>query len=88
MKNYFNQIKNSIFLVGKSVALFYLGRYEESLKCCDEAIKLNPQDKNAWYGKGALSLILGKTETFVQNEIDSPGIGYFFYYYWKISKIN
>ena len=29
-----------------------LGKYEEAIKCYDEAIKLNPKNVFVWYNKG------------------------------------
>ena len=39
-----------------------LGKYEEAIKCYDEALKLNPKYENAWIHKGNSLNKLGKYE--------------------------
>ena len=46
----------------KGAALGRLGRYEEALKACDEAIKLDPRDSTAWANKGVALGNLGRYE--------------------------
>lgn len=38
----------------KASALYVLKRYDDSLKCFDKAIEIDPKFKNAWYDKGIL----------------------------------
>ena len=36
----------------KVYSLNNIGKYEEAIKCYDEAIKLNPKNEYAWNNKG------------------------------------
>jgi Flp pilus assembly protein TadD len=45
----------------KGVALFSQGKYDEAIKCYNEAIRLDPNDAAAWYNKGVALDALGKT---------------------------
>ena len=42
----------------KGISLFkrknmITGKYQELIECCDRAIKIDPNNINAWYNKGA-----------------------------------
>lgn len=39
-------------LANKGYSLDYLGRSEDALDCCDQALKINPADRTAWLNKG------------------------------------
>jgi len=43
-------------LNNKGNALVGLGKYNEAIKCFDEAIRLNASTAIAWYNKGLASL--------------------------------
>jgi Flp pilus assembly protein TadD len=36
----------------KGVAFFSQGKYDEAIKACDEAIRLDPNEASAWNNKG------------------------------------
>ncbi len=36
----------------KGLSLSYLKRYQEAIKCYDNAIELDPKNVDAWYRKG------------------------------------
>lgn len=55
-------IEISDILSKKSQALFILGEYYKAIECCDESLKLNPQDAIAWLTKGSCLGKLGKHE--------------------------
>jgi len=44
--------ENSDLLVNKAYSLYNMGRFEDAIKYCDEAIKINPNDAVAWSIKG------------------------------------
>ncbi len=50
----------------KGYALNALGRYEEALRAYDEAIRLNPEYKEAYYNKGATLEQIGRYEEALQ----------------------
>lgn len=50
----------------KGFALGNLGRYEEEIKCCDEAIWIDPRYNNAWYNKGVALGNLGRYEEAIK----------------------
>ena len=50
----------------KGISLYNLEKYEESIKCYDEAIKLNPKNENSWYNKGVSFNQLGKYEEAIK----------------------
>jgi len=45
----------------KGSALGRQGKYDEAIKCFDEAIRLDPNRASAWYNKGTALKLLGKT---------------------------
>ena len=45
-----------------ATALCKLGRFEEALQYFDQALELNTDDSNAWYGKGTALDGLGRYE--------------------------
>ncbi len=45
----------------KSVAFYEWGKYDEAIKACDEAIRLDPNLEVAWYYKGLALQKLGRT---------------------------
>ena len=47
-------------LINKGYELGELGKYDEAIKCYDEAIRINPEDGEAWFGKGYELGELGK----------------------------
>lgn len=46
----------------KGGKLFKEDRYEEALSCCDEALRIDPQDASAWHNKGMALGNLGRYE--------------------------
>ena len=50
----------------KVISLNNIGKYEESIKCYDEAIKLNPKNENAWNNKGYSLNNIGKYEESIK----------------------
>jgi glyoxylase-like metal-dependent hydrolase (beta-lactamase superfamily II) len=54
--------KDVFALIGKGYALIRLKRFDESLKCFDEALKVNPRMREALVGKGIALYFLGKHE--------------------------
>ena len=46
----------------KGNSLYSLGRHEEAIACCDEAIKLDPENSGAWNNKGDSLKKLGRDE--------------------------
>ncbi|VVB71382.1 Serine/threonine-protein kinase PknD [uncultured archaeon] len=49
-------------LCNKALSLYHLGRYSESIDCCDEAIKINSQFPGAYLNKGLSLQSLGRCE--------------------------
>jgi Flp pilus assembly protein TadD len=47
-------------LAFKGFALINLGRYNEALQVCDQAIKINPRLANAWSKEGIAFFYLGR----------------------------
>ena len=45
----------------KGVALFSQGKYDESIKAFDEALRLDPNLVDTWYNKGVALKVLGRT---------------------------
>jgi Tetratricopeptide repeat. len=45
----------------KGGALNGQGKYDEAIKACDEAIRLDPNISEAWYNKGIALKALGRT---------------------------
>ncbi|MGD2250804.1 MAG: tetratricopeptide repeat protein [Candidatus Methanofastidiosia archaeon] len=54
--------KNETILSWKGVALVGLQKYEEALQVFDGALKINPENAEAWYNKGVALGNLGKYE--------------------------
>ncbi|TVL97471.1 MAG: hypothetical protein CV087_22300, partial [Candidatus Brocadia sp. WS118] len=52
----------AIELNNKGVSLGNLGRYEEALSCCDQALAIDRQVAQAWSNKGAMLEKLGRYE--------------------------
>ena len=48
--------------ISKGNALYEQGKFNESITCYDNAIKLDPKNSNAWYGKGLALESLGRYE--------------------------
>ena len=48
--------------INKGISLAQLERYEESIACFDEAIRLNPEESMVWYVKGRPLKKLGRDE--------------------------
>jgi len=46
----------------KGLALYFLGKYEEAIKCYDKAIEIDPNDADVWNNKGDSMDSLGKYE--------------------------
>ena len=44
----------------KGGALYFLGKYDEAIKCYDKAIAIDPNDADAWNNKGLTLNSLGK----------------------------
>ena len=44
----------------KGSALYFLGKYEEAIKCYDESIKIDPSNPIVWNNKGLALYYLGK----------------------------
>jgi len=42
------------FLLNMAGHYMVSGRWEDALKCCDEATKIDPNSKKAWYNKGVI----------------------------------
>ena len=57
-----NNIKT---VTDKGLALASIYKYEDSLDCFDQALKLNPNNAEIWYRKG---LVLGKNKKFSEAE--------------------
>ena len=51
----------------RSLALMYLGRYEESLQSYDQALQLNPDDPNTYYNKACCYGLQGNGELAIEN---------------------
>ena len=49
-------------LILKGIELSSQGRYEEAIQCYDQALAINPDDKEGWNGKGDALDDLGKHE--------------------------
>ncbi len=60
MQNQLSTPKTTIELFHKGNSLDSLGKYNEAIKCLDEAIKLNPKDEKVWFNKGNSLNSLGK----------------------------
>ena len=45
------------------------GRYEEAIKAYDEALKINPQDADAWTNKGNALSNLGRKEEAIKQVV-------------------
>jgi len=50
----------------KGVALGDLGRYDDAIRCIDEALKINPRYAEAWTGKGSASGNLGRVDDAIR----------------------
>jgi tetratricopeptide (TPR) repeat protein len=50
----------------KGGILYNLGRYEEAITCCDNAIGLSPDNKYAWNIKGLIFTKLGKEQEAIE----------------------
>ena len=46
-----SSINESDTWYNKGLALYKLEKYEKAIKCCDEAIRINPRNADAWYLK-------------------------------------
>ncbi|MCX6673315.1 MAG: tetratricopeptide repeat protein [Methanothrix sp.] len=60
----------------KSVALFSQGKYDEAIKCYDQAIRLDPNDVAARYNKGVALDALGKTTEANAAFTEAKELGY------------
>ena len=54
--------KNNTDLILNGIELFSQGRYEEAIQFYDQALAINPNDKDGWNGKGDSLHNLGKYE--------------------------
>jgi Flp pilus assembly protein TadD len=45
----------------KGVVFFSQGKYDEAIKCYDEAIRLDPNNSEFWHHKGIVLKALGRT---------------------------
>ena len=52
--------------ISKGFALYDQEKYEESIECCDNAIKLDPENLAAYNGKGNSLRKLGRDEELKQ----------------------
>lgn len=48
-------------MVQQSAALYVQGKYDEAIKAYDEAIRLDPNDADAWNNKGLVLEYFGRT---------------------------
>jgi Flp pilus assembly protein TadD len=49
-------------LIKKGIALGNQGKYDEAIKCFNEAIRLDPKEVDAWNNKGVALKALGRTD--------------------------
>jgi tetratricopeptide (TPR) repeat protein len=54
--------KTAAFWINKGASLCALGRREEAIRCCDEALAIDPRDAFAWSNKGSALSELGRHE--------------------------
>lgn len=47
-------------LTTQGIGLIEFGKLDEAIQCFDEIIKINPDDSQAWYNKGATLELLEK----------------------------
>lgn len=48
--------------VNKAYSIYTMGRFEDAIKYCDEAIRINPKDADAWSLKGICLYFLHRYE--------------------------
>ena len=53
-------------IADKGLALYNQGRYDEAIKAYNEAIRLDPEDAEAWFGKGSALDSLGKYDEAIK----------------------
>jgi tetratricopeptide (TPR) repeat protein len=58
--------ENASTLNDRGVDLYAQGKYDEAIKCYDEAIEIDPQSSLAWNNKGAALFSLGKYDEALQ----------------------
>ena len=56
------KIEDSSVWITKASKLIGEAQYEEAIACCDEAIRLDPENSRTWYGKGASLNLLKRHE--------------------------
>jgi len=56
------KIEDSSVWITKASKLIGEAQYEEAIACCDEAIRLDPENSRTWYGKGASLNLLKRYE--------------------------
>ncbi|RQW78346.1 MAG: tetratricopeptide repeat protein [Methanothrix sp.] len=49
-------------LIKKGIALGNQGKYNEAIKCFNEAIRLDPKEVDAWNNKGVALKALGRSD--------------------------
>jgi len=52
-------------ILAKAQSALDAGRYAEALSWCDRAIAIDPNNENAWYGKGLALLNLNRAEASI-----------------------
>jgi len=61
-----SSINESDTWYNKGLALYNLRKYDEAIKCCDEAIRINPEYADAWYFKGIALDNLGEYDEAIK----------------------
>ena len=58
---------NADVYYNKGIALGYLERYDEAIKCFDVAFEINPSYTSTWYGKSAFLVKKGDINEALKN---------------------
>ena len=60
----------------KGDALYFLGKYDEAIKCYDKAIEIDPNDADVWNNKGLALNSLGNNDEAKKCYDRSRELGY------------
>jgi len=74
LQNTLQEINEEVTWNDKGAALYNQGKYDEAIKCYNEAIKINPHYAPAWYNKGNVLNSQGKYDEAIECYDEAIGL--------------